>query len=158
MINFYGVGYISTIKQKRGKSPYFIVKLTDHTETEILLHIPYSFKKILKINERIIFEGYLNEDGIVKSNQVSRAYLEPLGFNFVSDNEDIFSFTNKGLMLRIGVKAPKHNLTFKTFEFLAKARNIEVFERLIETLKSKKVSIKGFITNNVGVITSLDKA
>lgn len=157
MINFYGAGNISAIKQKRGKSPYFIVKLTDHSETEIVLHVPYSFNKILKLNERIIFEGYLNEDGIVKSNQVSRAYLEPLGFNFVSDNEDVFSFTNKGLMLKVDVKAPKYNLTYKTFEFLAKANNNDVLNRLISVLNNKKVSIKGIFRNNVGMITALDK-
>lgn len=63
MINFHGVGNISAMKQIRGKTPYFLITLTDNSGTQIVLHVPYSFNKIVKLNERVIFEGYLNEEG-----------------------------------------------------------------------------------------------
>ncbi len=157
MINFYGAGNISTMKRIRGKSPYFLITLTDNSETQIVLHVPYSFNKIIKLNERVIFEGYLNEEGIVETKEISRAYLEPLGFNFLSDNEDVFSFSSKGLVLKVDVKAPKYNIKYKTFGFLAKAGNVEVFNRLVGVLNNKKVSLKGVFKNNVGMITALDK-
>lgn len=157
MINFYGTGAITSYKTKSGKSPYFLVSIQDNTSTTISLKVPYSLKSLVKENERLCFEGYLNEDGIVEVEKLSRAHLEPTGFNFVSNNENIYSFSNKGLILKVDVKSPKFNLSHKTFEFLAKAGNTEVLKRLIGVLNEGKVSLKGIFRNNVGMITSLEK-
>lgn len=156
MINFHGTGQICSYKQKGIKTPYFMVVLQDNTETSLCLQVPYSFKKIIIENERVTFKGIMNEDGIVEVENLTRAHLEPLGFNFISENEDVFSFTNKGLVLKVDLKTPKHNLTLKTFQFLAKAGNLQVLDRLTGILENKKVSIKGIFKNNVGILTTLE--
>lgn len=158
MINFYGVADVVDVKPVKSKAPYILVSVIDNTETKIVLKTPYSFNKITKCGNRIIFEGSLNEDGIVEVKSIARAYLEPIGFNFVSNNEDIFSFSNKGLFLKVDVKAPNHSYTYKTFEFLAKAGNMVVLERLLGVLKEKKVSLKGIFKNNMGLITSIERS
>lgn len=156
MINFLGCGTISSINKKNTKAPYFIT-IVDNTSSTITIKAPYSFKSLVIENERVKFEGYLNEDGIVEVKTLSRAYLEPLGFSFVSENEDVFSFSSKGLVLKVDLKAPKYSLTYKTFQFLAKAGSSDVLERLISVLNQKKVSLRGIFKNNVGVITALEK-
>lgn len=156
-MTFYGVGNISSIKETRGKSPYFLVTIQEQTETKLTLKVPYTYKKLIVIDERVFFEGFMNEDGVVEANEIKRAYLELLGFNFVSKREEVFSFTNKGLFLKVDVKAPRYNLTYKTFEFLAKASSVEVLDRLLGVLKETRISLKGIFKNNVGMITSIEK-
>lgn len=159
MINFYGAGKITAYIEKSGKSPCFEIILKDNSDTSLKLKLAYSlkFKKIIENGERICFEGYLNEDGIVEAKNIYRAYLEPLCFNFISENEDVFSYSRKGLFLKVDVKTPKHNFTYKTFEFLAKAGNNDVLNRLIGVLNNKNISLKGIFKNNVGMITRLEK-
>lgn len=155
MINLYGCGTITAINKKSGKSPYFLATLSDNSSSAITIKAPYSFKSLMIENERVNFDGYLNEEGIVEVNNLSRAYLEPLGFNFVSSNEVVFSFSSKGLVLKVDVKTPKHSLTHKTFEFLAKAGNNDVLNRLVGVLNNKKISLRGIFKNNVGMLTAL---
>lgn len=154
MIRFEGVGTVRRIKEIK---KHLLVTLNDENETIINLKVPYSSKKIIILNQRILFSGLINEDGIVVADFVGRVYLEPLGFKFKSNKEEVFSYSKKGEFIKIDIKAPMFEKTLKTFSLLGKFGSDEVSKRILSYIENKKVSLKGFIAKNVLVMTSIDK-
>lgn len=154
MIRFEGCGVVQRFKEVK---KYILVNLSDENDTVLNLKVPYSSKKIISINERLIFGGIINEDGIVVTDFVSRAYLEQIGFRFSTNKEDVFSYQKKGDYIKLDVKAPFFEKTYKTFSLLGKFGSDEVLNRILSCIESKKVSLKGFITKNILVMTSIDK-
>jgi hypothetical protein len=157
MVNFEGVGLISSLKKETKRNGAIKCVIIDN-ETKVIIKLPCSTpKNLLKINERVYFKGYMQEDGIINCNYIKRAYLEPSGFTFTSDNEEVYEFNSKGLYLKVGVKINNFDLNYKVFEFIAKAGDENVLKRIINIVKNKKISIKGILKNNVPYLTSLDE-
>ncbi|MFY4796945.1 hypothetical protein ACOTVS_10500 [Aliarcobacter butzleri] len=157
MITMVGTGVIINIQNK---NKYKIVTLDDLNGTILYLKLPssFSYKKVLLLNERVNFLGDLNEDGIVEIKNLSRAYLEPIGFKFSTDNENIFTYVKKGEYIQIEVEAPNFREHKKTFIFLGKIVDDEVLEKVLNYLGGKKISFEGFFRKNIGVLTKIEKA
>ncbi|MCT7563300.1 hypothetical protein [Aliarcobacter butzleri] len=153
-MKFEGCGVIQNIKEIK---KYILVTLSDKNETIINLQVPYSSKKSISLNERVLFSGNINENGIIVSDFVGRAYLEPLGFNFSTNNEEVFSYSKRGDFIKLDIKAPLFDRTHKTFSLLGKFGSDEVSKRVLSYVESKKVSLKGFMAKNLLVMTSIEK-
>lgn len=154
MIKFTGAGVVQKIKEYK-KS--ILIDLSDNNGTILQIQVPSSNKRIVQINERLLFSGSINQDGIVISDFVSRAYLEPLGFKFSTNKEDVFSYQKKGSYIKLDIKAPLHEKTYKTFSLLARFGSDEVSKRILSFVEEKKISFKGFVTKNILVMTSIEK-
>ncbi|WP_418181315.1 hypothetical protein ACNSOL_12470 (plasmid) [Aliarcobacter lanthieri] len=152
MITISGTGVINKIVPKKN---FFIVTLEDNSSTIIHLKVPCSYKKLILLNERVNFSGTLDEDGIVETENFSRAYLELLGFSFSSSEEKVFTFSKKGLYFKVDIEAPRFDRCKKTFMFLGKALNEDALNKIIVSLNSKKISFNGIFLKNIPIFKKI---